>query len=184
MSYTLQNSEYLADIELVASVMGTPDLMSLLHKTSCHDDPATDSYILWQYLQCTYQNSAEHAPQPETDGVSVAVMQQRASVLHWVGYLKNKIQNHQLANMYPLQETYGLYQEDVDGFMNTIHCFRELASQLVEPTEGSSLPVSVPCLPDQESPTKKHTVVRRSARLAKKKDRPLELSITDVVRGC
>ena len=181
MAYTLQNPEYLADIELVASEMGIHDLMSLLHTTHCHDDPATDSYNLWQYLQCTYRDSTEHVPQPEVTGAYDAVMQQRAIVLHWVGYLKHKIHNHTLAKRYPLQATYGLQEEDVVGFMNMIHLLREMANHLK--TRNSSMLVSDSCSPIQDTQSKTQSAIRRSARLAKKRQ-TRTLDTADVVRGC
>ena len=195
MAHTLLNSEYLADIEQIASIMGTPDLVSLLHKTQCHDDPATDFYNLRQYLQCTWRDSTENAPHAESTSTNYktsmtydTVMQHRAFVLHWVGYLKSKIHNNTLAKQYPLQATYGLQQEDVVGFMNLIHTLREMAYHLN--THHSSTLESKCCphdsndsLPVQETRSKKRSTVRRSARLAKKK-RTTVINTDDVVRGC
>lgn len=188
MAHTLHNSEYLADIEFVASVMGTPDLVSLLHKTQCHDDPAMDFYNLWQYVQCTWRDSTEHVPyqaststDDKTDITYDAVMQHRAFVLHWVGYLKSKIHNNTLAKQYPLQATYGLQHEDVVGFMNLIQILREMACHLK--ARNTSTPDSESCPPIQETPSKKRSNVRRSARLAKKQ-RTSVIDTNDVIRGC
>lgn len=184
MAHTLQNSEYLADIEFVASVMGTPDLVSLLHKTQCHDDPAMDFYNLWQYVQCTWRDSTEHVPyqasmstDDKTDITYDAVMQHRAFVLHWVGYLKSKIHNNTLAKQYPLQATYGLQPEDIVGFMNLIQNLREMVCHLK--ARNSSTSDSESCPPIQETPSN----VRRSARLAKKQ-RTSVIDTNDVIRGC
>lgn len=172
--------------------MNTHDLMSLLHETRCYDDPTTDSYHLWKYLQCTYQYNTENEPQPEslcafpdkTNYTYDAVMKHRAFVLHWVGYLKNKINNHVLANRYPLQATYALQQEDVVGFMNMIQALRQMANHLSENTHCLSFPVSVPSSPNPDANSKKRPEIRRSARLAKKKQQTRILNTNDVVRGC
>lgn len=210
MAHTLHNSAYIADIKQVAFVLGASDLLDLLHATQCHNDPATDFYNLWQYLQCTYKASLDTEARIVNDCDSPsnidftydAIMQQRAFVLHWVGHLTAKIQNHTLATLYPLQATYGLYQEDVAAFRIQTQKLREMAQFLLHlqpqtathmKTEDNKkhvvLSASTPPTtmqhneqePMTDHPNKrsskmltkrlKSSEMRRSARLAKKRQR-------------
>lgn len=221
MAHTLQNSEYVADIEQVAFVMGTPDLMNLLHETQCHDDPATDFYNLWQYLQCTYNAYLETETTPivnDCDDSSKAgftydaIMQQRAFVLHWVGHLTAKIHNHALATRFPLQATYGVYQEDVAAFLSLVESLREMARFLQHPPtskhtemnhekkrevvsrpssstieqKDKNIPIATHQQKKRQYDSNNSKEVRRSARLAKKRriHSSQKTSVEDFVRGC
>lgn len=102
-------------MEVVGDALGIDGLSILLAELTkvCPDENADGAY-LWECLNGTVENPAP-------------VDAQRALVMHWVGYIFNKLYNERvLALWFPHQTTMRLTQEDATALRYHVEVLREL----------------------------------------------------------